>query len=375
MSNIGIVTFNQAINFGAVLQMYALQNCIKQLGGSCEIVNYQSKKLAKIYERKKLKYYLNPKKLYSFIFRNSCTSYNTEGFRAFIDKHISVSSQVYHTPESLKEANRNYEIFIAGSDQVFNIYCCAGDDSYFLPFVTSPNIKYSYAASLGLSRIPPELVGQYQELLCDFKELSIREKTGASAISQVLNKSCRVDVDPSFLLSKEDWTEVASPCLTPDKYILVYVLAEDKHIFAHAKKLAKKHKCKIIYINDRFFSRFGMDNKRKTEPSEWLDLFRNASAVVTNSYHGLVFSLIFDRTVYPFLLRINSRVNSRIVDLLDEYKMSHILDESYRNDAQINVSQMTSTARDLLENNISKSKQYLEQIIAESVTLCKKKKD
>lgn len=316
MKKCAIITFNQAINFGAVLQMYSLNHQINMLGSKCEVLDYRSPKLDAIYRRKKYTDLINPRTLGSAVLNNSFIRYNYDGFENFKQKHIIFSEQVYRTSDDLKSSNSIYDIFISGSDQVFNPYCSHFDYNYFLEFVEDNRKKYSYAASIGLSFIPDEIALDLKKHLMTFQNISIREITGAKLIEQLLNKKVSCNVDPIFLTERDEWEEISSAIDAPSKYVLVYLLAEDKEIFTFAKNLAKQKGAKIIYINDRLIKQPGVHNFRGVTPEQWIWLFIHADAVITNSFHGTAFSLYFEKELYPFLLKSNSKVNSRIIDLL-----------------------------------------------------------
>ena len=363
MKDIAIMTFNQAINYGAVFQMYALQKTVNKLGASCDIINYQSAPLSQIYRKRTVKDWMTPKKLYSVFFHNSYIKYNYDGFAKFLSERIQLSEIVYHNYNELLSANEQYRKFIAGSDQVFNLFCCSYDENYFLPFVQNSDVKYSYAASLGLSEIPRDLEETYKRLLSGFKKLSIREKTGAHVLHELLGKECQVHLDPTLLLDKEEWHRISVPYKVPEKYILVYLLSEDKELFTYAKRLAKKNKCEIIYINDRLIPQIGMENKRRVNPDEWLTLFGNASAIVTNSYHGLLFSINFNKTVYPFLLNRNDKINSRAIDFLEVLDLSHLLTENYRERMAVGTEILNGANKQLLALEKERSIAYIKNII------------
>ena len=203
-----IITFNQAINFGAVLQMYALQNVLKtQVGVKADIINYKSKSLSKTYEKKKFSELISPRMMYHILFNNGYIRFNFKGFESFLSNNLEMTSEV-STKKDLSSLNDLYDYFITGSDQVFNPYCSGFDGNYFLSFVSDKNMKFSYAASVGLENIPVELENYYKDYLNSFCRISIREITGANEIKRVCGIECSTNIDPTLLLDKSDWEKL-----------------------------------------------------------------------------------------------------------------------------------------------------------------------
>lgn len=359
----GIITFNHAVNYGAVFQMLALQRSIENIGVECEVIDYQPEFMVDLYKKRVLIDWIHPRTLYHTFFNNNYIRYNISGFNNFIRNNIKMSEKVYRDTVSLLETNNIYDNFIAGSDQVFNLYCSNFDENYFLKFVVDANKRNSYAASLGLDSIPDELKNLYIELLDGVNYLSIREKTGAEVIEKLIERNCEVNVDPTLLLSKKEWFALSDKYVPDREYVLVYVLSEDKILFKFARELAKRNKCELYYINDRFLARPGMKNLRKVNPERWLSLFFNASAIITNSFHGVVFSVNFEKKFYPFLLNKNTRVNSRIRDFLKLVKLEYLL-ENYCLEKNIEKFSINFIdCRLILDKEKNKSVKYLEKVL------------
>lgn len=359
-----VITFNQAINYGAVLQMYALQQVLLFLGCDCTIIDYNSMQLYNTYKPMAILDFFVPRRCVSVLFRNSYIKYNYSGFKTFINQYIVMSENQYSTIEELECLNEAYDFFIAGSDQVFNLYCSGFDTNYLLQFVKDDKKKNSYAASLGLNKIPLEQEDLYKELLSNYNYISVREKTGAKLLKTLLNRECEVNVDPTLLLSPEKWYSIEKkPYLISERtpYILVYVLSEDKKIFKFAKKLKKKYGYSIYYINDRLFGKNGLVNLRQIDPEEWIWLIHHAQHIVTNSFHGIAFSINFEKSFFPFLLNKNTKVNSRIIDILKLFHLQNILIE---NDNDIGERIIDyKRVKEIQKKEYQKSIEYFEKIM------------
>lgn len=317
-----LVTFSQAINYGAVLQMYALQKTLENLNYECDVLNYKSKSIAKTYEKPD---FLNPKVLAYLFIHNSYIRFNFVGFQEFLDRYIKFGEEVFYSEADLSKVNDKYDLFITGSDQVFNLFCSGFDTNYFLTFVKDPRKKFSYAASVGLTEIPEDMIEKYRNLLSSFNQISIREHSGANLISNLIKKKCQCNIDPTLLLSTDDWRKISKDVDIKEPYVLLYMISEDKRVLKFSKKLAKIKHCKVIYINDRLIKPLGVNSFRNITPCEWLSLMFNADSIITNSFHGIAFSISFRKEFYPFYLNKNTKVNSRIRDLLQLFGLENLL--------------------------------------------------
>ena len=315
--NVGILTFHRALNYGAVFQAYALQKTLDSMGAEAEIIDYRAEFNEKRFQRKKLRDILHVRELYSVIFRNAYMTYSRKTFEGFCQK--MQMSEVCTTQDELREACSKYDRIVSGSDQVWNIACTNGDDSYFLPFLNDSQKKTSYAASIGYEKLPEQFIEQYKTWISGFSEISVREKSAVDIVGQLTGREAEYVVDPTLLLNKEEWMGLSDDTLVPkEPYVIMYLMSEDKELIRFAKKLAKEKQCKLLYIHDRLFNLPGAVNLHDVTPGQWLGLFTNADYVVTNSFHGTVFSINFNK---QFFVRFIPRsiANTRIKCALEEY--------------------------------------------------------
>lgn len=295
------LTHHTVPNYGAILQAYALQKAIKHIGYTSEILNYNS-------ERVQYNYYLKfPKRkslknLISFFIRHPKFKKRNKLFKTFIENEIILSKKEY-TRNTLIDANDQYDLFIVGSDQVWNLSINEGDTTYMLDFVNDKEKKGAYAASFGYSKIPDEYLNKTLCYLKDFNYLNVREKSGQQLIKEKLNIDANVTIDPTLLLNKEEWEKFTKK--GNDKYILVYNLNKLQNIENAAKYLSKEENIKIIDINSY---------STKIGPIDFINLFYNAQYVFTSSFHGMAFSIIFNKNFY-FGIKETNKINSRITDL------------------------------------------------------------
>lgn len=326
---IGTITFHTALNFGAVLQTYALYKTIKDRGHDVKVIDYRSSFNEKRFAPKSISYFFNLRTIYNVFFHNSYEIYYKEGFINFLNSRLELTEPL--KKEDLPTLNEKFDAFITGSDQVWNLACTEGDDSYFLTFVTDSNKKNSYAASIGYNNVPKNLEIRYRNLINDFNHISVREKAGINIVKQLTGRESELVLDPTLLLDKNQWKAIADYSKVPDcKYLLLYVMSEDKVLIKEARKYAKLHGFTIVYITQRLFKLPNAINIRNVTPEQWIGLFLNAEVVATNSFHGLVFSINFNR---QFITRYIPRsiANSRIETILDllELHSNRMESESY----------------------------------------------
>lgn len=359
MKKCGIMTFNQALNYGAVLQMYALQNVICcKIGAECDVIDYRSEFFSDLYKKREAKDLFNIRFLKKLIFDNSIKKYNYVGFENFCDKNIKFSNKSY-TAINISEINKEYSVIIAGSDQVFNPLCNGNDENFFLSYVEFPTYKGSYAASLGFSEIPESCKQMILQNLQGYKSISIREKTSADNLAKLLKDTeiC-VNIDPTLLLTEKEWREIADLTIKkPNRYILVYAISEDKDMINYARKCAKVMQCEVVYLTDRYRKPKNIHCVEGVTPEGWLSYFLDAEYVVTNSFHGVAFSVNFNKPFCPYMLQREKSINTRIVDLLRLVNCDFLLEDNTSRTIDFN------SVNEILETERGKSLNYLNQLI------------
>ncbi|WP_226643042.1 polysaccharide pyruvyl transferase family protein [Mesobacillus subterraneus] len=360
---VGIITFHRAINYGAVLQVYALQEKIKELGAEAVILDYRNNLLEKKHKKRRLSECKSIKDYirYFLLYKNYNKKFDK--FRSFSDEFLNLSKK-YDNFDELKKDSESYNDFICGSDQVWNHSITNFDTAYFLDFTKTIAKRNSYAASFGIKSIPDEYKDKYNELLKKFNKMSIREKQGAKIIEEVTQRESEVVLDPTFLISKNDWNKIAYDNLIEDKYILVYAFGGSKHIMSLAEKLSKKTGFKIVAINNNYKKSSNVEYLKSVGPREWLGLFKNAEYILTNSFHGTAFSINFNKEFFTEFLPESHGVNSRLEDILELFNLKHrqILSDNVEIcDTNIDFTQVNK----ILGNERKKSVEFLQKIIDE----------
>lgn len=312
---IGIITYHRAKNLGAMLQSYALQQTLEKYIGDCEIIDYRNEKMENNYKVKSTKEIKSIKgKIKNLLLSKKNKEF--EKVREDFNSKIQKISKKTYNEKNIKEVNSEYDLFVTGSDQVWNPKLNYKDSNYFLSFVEDNKKRNSYAASFGTNKIDEEDKKEIKKELEKFNKISIREKEGQDIIKQLTNKDAELVLDPTLLLNEKNWDNlIEENRLVKEKYIFLYTIAHTPSILDFARKLAKKEKCKIIYFNSGYKKYSGMQNLNKVSPQDFLNYIKNAEYVVTSSFHGLCFSIDLHKNFYYELDKGKENNNSRLTTL------------------------------------------------------------
>jgi len=325
MEKIGIITLNGYYNYGNRLQNYALQEVLKSYDFEVETIWIESPKNNKRKSTfKKLKKVLvNPtlvfKKIYNKLFINDKKEKRKQRFKIFSEQYINETNYKI-TKENLPVKLLNdYAYFVTGSDQVWNPYYIKGSSLYFLSFAPKEK-SIAYSPSFGISEIPQQHIDNYKEWLKEIAHISVREQDGANIVKELINRDVEVLVDPTLLLRREEWLSIAKPVVNkPNKDILLtYFLGEvPKNAQKMINKYKKKHNLIVVNLANPKHKKFYL-----TDPAEFLDYINSAKVFFTDSFHGAVFSILFET---PFVVTDRKSktpsMNSRIVTLLSKFNL------------------------------------------------------
>lgn len=322
---IAIITFSRALNYGAVLQSYALQQTISdflQDNSECFLLDYKCSKIENSY-----KYFVtnNIKSIFTVIkriinlpFRIIILSKKKGRYNKFIKENLKLFA-LYNN--DFNTANDYFDIFITGSDQVWNNNLTGADDSYFLKFVKDTRKKFSYAASFGKEENFLKYQNLILENLSDFDVISLREPI-CEDILMAEGYKLRTDIDPTLLLDRFKWENLIKHSKIQSKeYILLYCVAVPKDLILQAKELSKETGLQVLCLTDSVLDKLRypfLSVKMGNGPIEFLSLIKNAKYVLTTSFHGTAFSIIFHKNFYVELNNrdgFNYRVNNILTTL------------------------------------------------------------
>lgn len=318
---VGILTFQDTTNYGAVLQAVALQRKIASLGFSSEIVRYHC---GRIYENEHPQKISRQRSLHGVIrcmVTNRAMKSRVRKFGEFTRKYLRVSEREYEK-RNIAESNPLYDRFIVGSDQVWNVELTGRDYTYFLDFVSENGKKGSYAASFGYEKIHGDAEKQ-KKLLGEFADLNVREQQGRRIIRELTGREANVVLDPTLLLKASEWDELASPRLYTGDYVFVYLIDRSKANFGRIGRFAKEHGCKVVYLHNYIKSHPGFINIRDASPQDFLSYVKYAKYVFTGSFHCVCFSLLYRKEMFYTLAQTGR--NSRLKDLLNLVHMENRL--------------------------------------------------
>lgn len=308
MKKIGLITSFKELNYGAVLQAYALKNTIEKLGYTCEIIwlegsksKYNDIRVKKVISMAK-KMLLNPTIINSTIhsykkaFTKDFTLESKYMFDEFQVEYIKANLYKYSV---LKKKEQEYQYFVCGSDQIWNSYAAYVDPMYYLRF-TDKSKRIAYAPSFGKNDVPQYNYKTIRKYISEFQALSVREQEGARICKDLINKEVPVVLDPTLLLDAQTWKSILPISSVEDdnKYCLLYFLDyPSKAALAAIREVKSRFKIKYLpYEFECFFD----DDKSDAGPIEFLNLINNAEYILTDSFHGTVFSINFNKKFLTF---------------------------------------------------------------------------
>lgn len=366
---VGILTFQNAHNYGAILQLYALKMYLEKLGNEVTVINYINEKIQEEYPIKKSFFVKRDWPIYKKVNRGINNLINNKEyskkwlkFDDFIKELVNNQQRIYRV-EDVKKISDNLDYIICGSDQIWNpkLTGCL-DKVYFVDF-ESKAIKISYAASIGLERFEGEQEKEFKALINNFNNISVREENLKNYIEN-LDKTKRVEVvlDPTLLLDKQEYEKILIEPKIKEKYLFIYCVLPDKRLIKIAKKIAKQKGLKIIELT--YVKQFGTFSHKQildAGPKEFLGLIKNAEYVVTNSFHGTIFSILFDKKFYTISIdKVNSRIEtllnvtgaiSRFVDVNSKINLEEEID--YKK-AMENIKKYKETSENFLRKTLEK---------------------
>ena len=326
MNKIYITTFIKAHNYGAALQAYALQECLKERGYISYFLNYKDELIERNYKIVKVNGKNLKQRLKSFI--RSVIFFNLnfkhyKKFQLFEEKKLNLYPLKPQKAKYFYQENFDRDILITGSDQVWNYEITNGlSDIYSLNFGSEKTKKISYAASTGKNKIDDSLILEYAKKLSKINMISVRENTGKMILKEIIpQKDISVVLDPTLLLTKEIWTsKVQEMEAEKEKYILAYMVEEDKEYMKIVEELSNKTGLKIIHFDKRNKYRNVLRKAYIDGPLEFVNLIKNAEYVVATSFHATVFSIIFNN---KFWIVPHKTTGSRVTDLLKKFNISN----------------------------------------------------
>ena len=332
MKRVLAMTFHGAHNYGSVLQAYALQEAILEIGRKFsvetdfKIINYRTQNQKRIYDldnrHKGIKGVI--KNIIQLPYRSQLKE-KYRKFEEFINGQLHVTEEI----SIIEDDCFNGDYYISGSDQVFNIRCEDFDWHYLLDFTRKP--KISYAASCGPLKINWDMYdkGRYSRLIHKYEYLSAREEESKKTLCDLSGKECDIHIDPTLLIDSEIWQKLINRRkYNTDEYIFFYCLEPTRKQIKLVYEISKVLHLPVViagyYNKYDYLNRF--EKNYDTGPLDFLFLINTAKLVLTSSFHGTAFSVNFKKPFFVFdgikdnriqTLLNKSKLESRSVDVND----------------------------------------------------------
>lgn len=367
---IATLTTYDVYNYGASLQAYALSTYLANKGNEVEIINYQPDYLTRKYDYKwvnpesSMSKYAITRAVYRILkyLQRQTTMGRKRQFDNFNHRVLKETNEIYHSFEELEANPPLADLYIVGSDQIWNVFYEAGrDPAFFLEFVNKGK-KASYAASFSYLDIDEVNRKRIKQSLDTFTAVSVREYHGMDILGSMDIKGTWV-LDPVFLLSIDEWKKIMAPFAKTEKYLLIYDFEGNKELKEFAIQYAKEKQLKIYSINDTYPLLYADRNFGSAGPKEFLSLIYHCDAFVSNSFHGTAFSIIFNKPVFVFN-RHRHKVNSRMESLMSLFGLNHfILLDRTMYKAAIDATFDFSRINAIIERELVKSKQFIEGLL------------
>ncbi len=322
---IGILThFHKSTNYGGVLQAYALCKHLNDRGHSARQILYthRATKVSDAPMTAKEIFAKVVSRMNKIVYKKQ----NQEIKAARENAFLAFRDMVPHTPfeytkETIGNVTHEFDAFITGSDQVWNPFWY--DSSYMLDFVGADKPKISYAASIGVGSLDSKQKQIFKTQLMDFRAVSVREKTAADILSPLIGKDVKMCVDPTLLLSAEEWDDVASERKIKERYVFLYFLGDDITARKLAEKFAKNKGLKVVMLSDLMGLYRKSDRKIRgkriadASPSDFISLIKHAEYIFTDSFHACVFSLLYQKEFFAFQRGGSINMDWRIQNLTE----------------------------------------------------------
>lgn len=369
--NVKVITRHGPSNYGSVLQSIATIAVMDKLGVDCEIIDYQrpdERGLAGVLTQLKAKQGFDNtlKRLAYIVIRYPVEKYAQVRFDRMRKKYLKMTSRC-SSHDDLKSLTA--DAFMTGSDQVWGPMMNGSYDSaYFLQFVEANSCKLAYAASFGKTKFDDVTVAEYKRMLAGYDKIAVRENSAVSLLHDWgLNNCIGQVLDPTLLLSKDEWTKLLikesdRKKYVGKKYILVYQIHNDPKLSDYAKRIAKHVGLKLLRVNPCFHQ---MTRGGKficcPDLSEFLSLIDNATCIITDSFHGTCFAINFGKQFIEILP--NNATGTRNQSILDLTGLSNRILQDANDYSLINKSIEYDRVQNVLEAEREKSKSLMKGML------------
>ena len=371
---IGVLTLHRVKNYGSVLQTYAVSEVLKQKGHEVEIIDYIPERMRPWPDL----LYVRPdrytskdgkknmiKKAVLVVASILPRAYYYNQFRSFIERRVTTTPKKYYTFESLCNAGFDFDMYLNGSDQIWNMdWENDIDRAYLLGFAPEGKRKGSFAASFGKNKLTEHEIDVMGAYLRKYSDISVRESSGLSILADMgIDYGVHI-IDPTLMLTKEDWGKIASKRLIKEKYLLIYQLQPDSDLIKYARKIADAEGLIVVDFCRNLKCGNGVDrNLAFRKPEDFLSAIMYADFVVTDSFHCTAFSVNFNKR----FLSLNHYYPERQRSLLDKMDL---MDRFIPKNADIDTNKLLqpidyNTVNDKLSKEREHAHSFLNRMLAQ----------
>lgn len=356
MKRVGILTFHRANNIGAALQASAICQFLRLDNIDAELIDYVPNNACTI-PHNTISGLLHELKRKLYYIKNRSEKVRDCRFNEYRKKNYSISSKTYYGDEGISNAHFDYDVIISGSDQILNTTLTGNSKAYYLGFFNGK--KISYASSFGRKDVSKEEIELIRSELSKFSAVSVREQSAVDIIKKEIGIEPQLVLDPVFLLSKDEWSRRCNEEMKlPEKYIFVYSMEVSPVIENAVSSIKKETKLPVIVV--RGGGKPGLIDGTEDStcgPDEFLRYIRDAELVITNSFHGTAFSLIFEK---KFLCVAHSTRNTRLENIM---RIIGKEDSLLKCDSSIAAIVNGKEASSTIKPYIKASKEYLQNTL------------
>lgn len=357
---IGILTFHRAHNYGAVLQSYALKKYLQEIGNDVYVIDYNPSFLTGVpYAINNYVYWIsiNPFKFIRKILSEPLLHFRRK--RRWVKFDFFIRSHLNLYPSESFFVNNEFDCVVYGSDQIWNAFITNDKISEVYWGEFSPGKSISFAASMGNYLPTKQNADVIKQYLKNFNSLSVRELSLQNYLKSLTEKTVEVVCDPVFLVSRNNWEQELPSITEPLPYVLCYNLLQSEDCKKQAEIVSKKMGIQLIEISGMVKYRMCKHAYYDTlDPLEFVSYIKQASFVVTSSFHGVVFSVVFQKDFYAIGLGEKS---GRVEDLLKQIG----LEERMLNNITDNIQNIKNykDSEFLLNKYVEKSKLFLKRAL------------
>lgn len=369
--NIGIITFHRSYNCGSMLQAYALQTVLKKcFSTDSEIIDFSNAAQKRMYSILYKPH--NVKELFRNIlnlaFYRVIAAHNKD-YEDFLNERLKCTKNRYSTLSQLDENKMDFDLYITGSDQVWNTRAKDFDDAYFLPFVNSKS-KIAYAVSLGATNPnTSDNKGKYSSFIQSFDGVSVRERNAKKWIEELSGRNVEICLDPTLLVERNEWEVLAADKEVEDKYLFWYAMTYKKDVMEKVLAIGRKYNLPIYVLDAKEWSRrglffHGIKLAPMGGPASYLSMVKNADMVITSSFHGTVFCNVFQKNFWYLNIHDHNTQDDRALFLLQQLGLT----DRYVNKKEIMERDLLEkpnyTKHNVLKKEIESSIKYLERYVS-----------